>query len=317
LLLFLFTAALVLLVACGVDNSSSADDDQTGPFQFIVLSDTHVRLPGMPDDEVYDNQGNLDNLQEAIELINSNYEDADFIAVTGDLVGNLFSEDPNDYLTGADNPAETFSGMMDTLIPPFCVALGNHDYLKGFDSRLRQGIGTTDIEAIEAVWRKVLGVEPYHAFTHKGIKMIFLNSNRGPLRNEICEGSQIETFCTGSFDDEQLLWLEDRLNEEIPAILFLHHPPHTDNPNIGWTFFHSHRIDPEDPFYDLTWMYRHTILAIFVGHGHRWKQDTLHGSISVYETGAIGDYWSSADHIHVVEVDPGTGDVSAIRFDRL
>jgi 3',5'-cyclic AMP phosphodiesterase CpdA len=313
--LLLFTAALALLIACGRDNSSSTDDDQTGPFQFIVLSDTHVRLPGEPDDEVYANQCNLDNLQAAIERINSNYESVDFVAVTGDLVGNLYSEDVNDYLTGEENPAETFAQMMDTLIPPFYVALGNHDYQKGFDSECREGISTSDIEAIEAVWRKVLGIEPYYAFTHRGIKMIFLNSNRGPLRDEVCEGSRIEAFCTGSFDDEQLIWLEDRLNEGSPAILFVHHPPYSDNPNVGWTFYHSYRIDPEDYFYDLIYKYRDKILAIFVGHGHRWKEDTLHGIIPVFETGAIGDQFGRADDIRLVEVDPDTRALTTSRLD--
>lgn len=309
-------ATLLLLTGCGSSESSIDNDNQPGPFQIIVLSDTHVRIPGYPDDDVYDNQGNLDNLSEAVDLINAAYGDVDFVAVTGDLVGNLYSEDPDDYLTGQTNPAETFSRMMHVLIPPFYVALGNHDYQKGFDTDVNEGISTTDIESIEAVWRKVLGIDPYYAFSHKGINMIFLNSNRGPLRNETCEGSQVEAFCTGSFDEQQLTWLKDRLAEPMPAILFMHHPPHTDTAGTGWTFYHSYRIDRDDPFYDITEAYKETILAIFVGHGHRWKEDTLNGSIAVFETGSLGDRQGSADHIAWVEINPATRELTVSRLDR-
>lgn len=314
--MLLLIGTLATLAGCGTELSSSDGNGATNPFAFIVLSDIHVRLPGQPDDEIYDNQGNLDNLRGAIERINSDYWNADFVAVTGDLVGNLYSEDPEDYLNGSPNPAETFHQMMESLIPPSHVALGNHDYLKGFDSVTLEGIGTTDIAAIEAVWRKVLGIEPYYGFTHKGINMIFLNSNRGPLRDEICRGSTMETFCTGSFDAEQLAWFEEKLQEGLPAILFVHHPPHTDDAGTGWTFYHSFRIDPDDPFYPLTEQYKHTIVAIFVGHGHRWKEDTLHGTIQVFETGSLGDQLGRPDHIRVVEIDPTTLEMNLTRLDR-
>jgi 3',5'-cyclic AMP phosphodiesterase CpdA len=305
----------LFLVSCDTKKASSDNDDQPAPFQFIVLSDTHVRIPGNPDDAVYDNQGNLDNLTAAVDRINSAYGDVDFVAVTGDLVGNLFSEDPDDYLTGEINPAETFNQMMNNLIPPFYVTLGNHDYQNGFDVETREGISSGDILSIETVWRKVLGIEPYYAFSHKGINMIFLNSNRGPLRNDICEGAQVEAFCTGSFDVEQLIWLEERLAEDMPAVLFMHHPPHSDTASAGWTFFHSYRIDQADPFYEVTEAYKDNILAIFVGHGHRWEEDTLHGTIAVFETDAIGDRSSSAANIRIVDIDPATRQVTTYRND--
>lgn len=308
--------ALLLMLKVGLGCGSSTDkNSDTTPFRFIVLSDIHVRIPGNPDDEFYDNRMNLENIGQAVNIINSEYGSADFVAVIGDLVGCLFSEDLDEYLNGVSNPSEIFMEIMDGLVKPYYVALGNHDYQIGFDVTLGEGISTDNIGGIEAVWYKVLGIAPYYSFVHKGIHFIFLNSNRGPLRNQVCPGSLIERFCTGTFDEEQLSWLEKCLEKKEPAILFCHHPPITDSNKKLWALYSAYRIDPEDFFYDIVKQHTDTILAIFVGHGHFWQSDTLFGTIKVHETAALGDMLGKGDNISIVDIDPAARQVRVHRHE--
>lgn len=314
----LFSLKLVagLLVLAGCLACIPCDDntvDEQPPFKIIVLSDTHVRIPGNPDDAFYDNQENLDNLQAAVSTINDHYQTADFVAVTGDLVGCLFSEEPADYLQDASNPASRFKEIMDELYIPYHVTLGNHDYQTGFDTTTGGGISTTDIIRVEAIWDQVLSIPPYYSFVHNGVNFVFLNSNRGALREETCSHDQVEKFCTGSFGNEQLQWLAEVLERPEPAILFFHHPIITDSPNTLWAVFKSFLVDPEDDFYDVIAAQSEKIMAIFVGHGHFWQSDTLYGGIDVYETAAIGDMLGSADHISVVEINPEAFHVTVTR----
>ncbi|MDA3786934.1 MAG: metallophosphoesterase [Desulfobacula sp.] len=299
------------LAGCRLDDENS---NENTPFRIVVVSDVHVRIPGNPDDYFYYNQDNLDNIQQAVDLINEYYSDADFVAVTGDLVGCLFSEDQDDYLIGDDNPAERFKQMFDELIPPYKVAFGNHDYNIGFDPDIDEHITTLNIEAVESVWKKVLETEPYYSFVHKGIQMIFLNSNLGSARLEPCAGLQSEAGCKGSFDLAQMVWLEECLQRPEPAIIFCHHPPREDDPgNVSSLLFDAYGIDPGDMFYEIAEHYKHKILAMFVGHWHIWQDYTLFDTIEVHQTGPLGDSLGSEKNISIVEIDPALNSVKVTR----
>ena len=285
----------------------------TDGFFFVVLSDVHVRLPGNPDDSYYDNAGNIVNLQEAIETINSNYSNASFVIVTGDLVGCLFSEDPDDYGIGGDNPAERYKSIMDELDMPYYSVLGNHDYQKGFDTTEAEGITTSDIDAIESVWLKVLGINPYYSFLNEGVRFIALNSNRGDSRNILCPYSAIEAFCTGSFDDDQMDWFEDEMNMGDPAIIFFHHPIGTDNESTTWSpVGESFLVTETDRFYDIAANYNDIIEGIFVGHGHIRNEDTFSTLIPVNSTAPTGDNFGEADNINIVSVNTDTKEIEVI-----
>jgi len=282
------------------------------PFTFAVVSDTHLRLPGWPDDEDYDNQENLDNLNALVEVINNGVAEAKFVAVTGDLVGALFSDDPDDYGIGGENPAETFKAVMDNLIMPYEVVLGNHDYQAGYD-----GEGLTSISPllIEAVWEKVLGIQAYSSFVYRGHRFVFLNSVRGPAYWDVCIARQEELSCTGSFDEMQLWWLEQELLRPEPVFLFFHNPVYSDSWYTVWSAVgNSFKVVPDDAFYTLAETYADKIRAIFVGHGHLWAEDTLSGTIRVYETSSIGDGMGSPENINVVSVDPAAGTFTVTRY---
>jgi len=307
-----------ILAGCWLDDDNA---DENRPFKIVVVSDIHVRIPGNMDDNFYNNQENLDNAQHTIELVNEYYSDADFVTVTGDLVGCLFSEDPDDYLTGSENPAEKFKQLFDGLIPPYHVTFGNHDYYIGFDPDINEHITTSNIDAVESVWEKVLGTEPYYSIEHKGVQMIFLNSNRGSKRFEICQGYEIEAMCKGSFDPEQMAWLESCLKRSESAIIFCHHPPGKEGSNpITSPLLNSYSIDSDDKFYEIAEHYKDKLLAVFSGHLHlrhavfsgHWhlrEEYMLFDSIPVFVTGAVGDPLGSSENIYVVEVNSGSRSV--------
>ena len=283
---------LLVLTSCSISAPNRS-------FSFLIISDTHVRLPGYPDNDYYNNQLNIDNLESAVTRINLQYPHAAFVLVTGDLVGCLFSDDAADYLVGQENPAEEFKSIMDGLNIPYYVALGNHDYQKDYDPDTGEGIMTDNILNIEAVWKKVLGIEPYYSFVHEGVRFIVLNSNRGDASSVLCP------FCTGSFDDLQIEWLEKEMEKTEPCLLFFHHPLFTDNKTpYTWAVFPSFLVEEGDAFYLSAQTYKNKIKAIFVGHGHSWVSDTLYQTIPVYETGPIGDAAGSGENIHVITVDP-------------
>ena len=277
--------------------------DSIDLFSFIVISDTQLRLPGNPGDAVYNNEENLNNLSSLIDLINDEYYQSDFVVVTGDLVGCLYSDEVSDYNIGEKNPAETFKEMMDKLIIPYYVVLGNHDYQKNFDDNINEGIMTENISNMEDVWNKVLGIQPYYSIVHKGIRFIFLNSNRGAERFNTCPFCEKEAFCTGSFDNDQLDWLEMELNEPEPCLLFFHHPVKTDRRYIYFCL-NSYKVAEEDEFYDIAELYKHKIHGIFVGHGHVWAYDTFYDEIPVFETAATGDRNSNEKRGHIITVNP-------------
>lgn len=296
------------------EGEAEAEATPLEPFRFVIISDTHVRLPGNPDDADYDNQQNLDNLAAAVATINADYAAADFVAVTGDLAGALFSENVDDYGVGTENPAETFKEMMDQSTIPYYPVLGNHDYQKTYDPEMGEGISTGDILAIEAVWKKVLGIDPYYSVVHKGVRLLFLNANRGDLRNQVCTGCEVEAFCTGSFDEEQLTWLEGEFAQPEPVIIFLHHPLFTDDSKAFFSI-DTFLVAEDDPFYSLIEPEKDRILGIFAGHGHIFERDLLYGTIPVYETGSIGDSAGHPENIHVVDFDPEQVrlDISVVR----
>lgn len=298
------------------DADTASDEDllSSEKFSFVVITDTHVRLPGNPDDVKFSNAENLEKLELAVEKINEGAPDAAFVAVTGDLVGCLFSDDVEDYLTGQDNPAETFKEIMDNLLMPYYVVLGNHDY--EIDFKLGEGINAEDPAVPEAIWKKVLGIPPYHSLVYHRTRFLFLNSARGPARTKTCLGSIRESYCTGSFDEGQIEWLEQQLFEPEPSFLFFHHPVRTDNmlkaiwSAAGSTF----KVQKDDAFYDLAEDFKDDIQAIFVGHGHLWAHDTLHEEILVYETGSIADTMGNSNNIRIIEVDPSTQEFNVSRL---
>ncbi len=309
---YIMILLLPLLFACSQNNTEDEKDDIKCDFTFIIISDLQTRIPGFPDDPWYDSRGNIKNIEKTIKLINKSEKDSSFLVVTGDLVGCLFSENPDDYGIGILNPAEKMLSLMGELQLPWYPVLGNHDYQKGFDTVRGEGITTDNQEAIEAVWNKLLNIPPYYSEIYKGVNLIFLNSCRGDANILSCVSKEVERICTGSFDSEQLEWLASELEKEEPAILFCHHPPETDDPLVMWSFSSMFTIQDGDNFYDITYQYRNKIMGIFAGHGHLFQKDMLHEIIPVCETGSLGDKLAEPERYTKVYVDLVSGSLQFV-----
>ena len=304
--LLIIPLLLTVFVACNEGDS----EEPAQPFRFLVISDTHVRLPDNPDDVDYDNQGNIDNLNAAVSRINAEFADADFVAVTGDLVGALFSENAADYHNGQPNPAEAYKEIMDGLHMPYYSVLGNHDYQRSYDPDNGEGVSAETLEPIEAVWNSVLNIKPYYSMVHQKVRLIFLNPNRGDARTIPCAGCDNETTCTGSLDAQQAQWFAEEMDKDEPVIILMHHPVFSDRDDALFSILKSFFIQQDDPFYDILESHKDKVLGIFVGHGHIWERDTIFGSIPVYETGPIGDGNGNKDNIHIIDVDPLTPSIN-------
>jgi len=303
------TAALTALgfVSC-------VQSDIEHALTLVVISDTHARVPGFPDDAVYDNEGNLGNLQSLVNTVNWRVPDADAVVVSGDMVGCLFSDDPADYMCGKTNPAESFKTIMDGLSMPWYAVLGNHDYETNFNTTSYTGISATNVHNVENVWRRVLGIEPYYSTVRNGIKLIMLNSCRGGAVAGQCITGGTESMCAGVFQEDQLAWLEAELAGPEPCILFLHHPLVTDNTNTVWSAMgRAFQVAESDRFYDIVQAWKSKIGGIFVGHGHIRTHDKLFGTIPVYETGATGDYFGLTNQFYTVRLD-NEGYIYDIRY---
>lgn len=293
---------------------------KTSGFLFIVLSDTHVRIRGNPDQEAYDGPRNVANLRQTVALINDRYPTADFVIVTGDLVGCLFSSDPAEYGTGRDTPADRFKAVMDNLVMPYHVALGNHDYQIGFDAEAGEGITAPDwsIGDVEAVWQKLFNHPSYYAFDDEGVRFYILNSATGRLRRTPCPGCVREKMCLGSFSPEQTDWLSKDIEEGRPSFLFFHHPVYTDDTRAGdWALpGDEYMVHPSDPIYDILNAHSPDILGIFVGHGHFSMKGRIGRATEVFETPSTGDFFGAPAHMNVVNVLAGGGEIKVLTFDQ-
>ncbi|NMC64184.1 MAG: hypothetical protein GYA55_13550 [SAR324 cluster bacterium] len=285
-------------------------------FIFIVMSDTHIRIPGAPDNQYYDSRRNEFNLVTTISYINERFPTADFVVVTGDLVGTLYSTNLNHYGVGKDTPVDRFKSLMNKLSMPFFVALGNHDYLVGFDTNAGEAISAMDwqIPEMEAVWQKVLEIPPFYLIEHEGLHFYFLNSVTGSKRGLSCPYETRGRMCQGSFSSNQMEWLEQNLASGAKSFLFFHHPIRTPGTSpFDWTFYgDSYMVDQYDEFYSILSKHLSQILAIFVGHGHSPMKGNLENGSPVFETPSTGDLLGSANAMYVVNVFPDTGEISII-----
>ena len=276
----------------------------TAGFFFVVLSDVHVRIPGNADNLYYDNAQNINNLEQAVDEINRRFPGADFVMLTGDLVGTLFSADPADYAAGFDTPADRFKAIMDRLSMPYHAALGNHDYSVGFNAGNGDGISASDreIPQVEELWQKLLGRPSYYAFDHEGWRFYVLNSVTGKQRHLRCSADYQERMCTGSFSDVQMDWLEQDLPQREKAFLFFHHPLYTDDKEpADWALPGDlFLVQRDERIYAILESCAAEFLGIFVGHGHRAATGRIGPRIMVHETPALGDMLGYPDNMTLV-----------------
>lgn len=170
---------------------SGSDRKAGNCMNFIHLTDTHIRKR-YDADETGSVLGTLpdpaDNVRQI--LSGTDWDNIDFVAVTGDLVHEGTAED---YMWLKQVMAETVPAGTEVL-----YALGNHDHKKAF----YQGFFDTESDA-----------PYYYVRTLQGYRLIVLDS--------AVAGKE-----SGTIVPEELEWLKRELAapSEKGTILFLHHP---------------------------------------------------------------------------------------------
>ncbi|PKR89976.1 phosphodiesterase [Pleomorphomonas diazotrophica] len=152
--------------------------------KLIQVTDIHLRERGEP-------VCGLDpaaNLAATIADINRHHADADLVVFTGDL-----SDD------GSPASYRLFADLLESLIPPHRLLLGNHDDRTAFRAMFPDAPAEDDF--IQSVLDTDAG------------RLVFLDT--------LDEGAVGGLLC-----DRRLTWLDRRLSEASgPAIVFMHHPP--------------------------------------------------------------------------------------------
>ncbi len=238
-----------------------------GDFYAVIVSDTHVSRDG----------SKIERLKKLSGMINRDVlPEVHFVVNTGDVVSRIYGDYRENDPDSGDNRLRRAVTAFNQIQVPWYFAMGNHDYKIGPDRDSDTYFPRQEIEMIEVIWERETGFKPNYSFDHKGWRIIVLNSMRG-------------RYLHRHFDDEQMAWLENELQENKPAVLFFHHPIETDNFRI-WCYPSDLITEENEPeFYRLMEKYKHIVKGIFVGHGHRWVKDTLFDVINVYETNSFGD----------------------------
>ncbi len=264
ILRIVMTPAVYLFLIAGCE---SQNEYPTGDFYAVIVSDTHVSR----------DESKIERLDKLSNMINSDVlPNVEFVVNTGDVVSRVYGNYRPDTPDSSDNRLRRAVETFNRLQVPWYFTMGNHDYKIGPDRDSDTYFPKEEIEMMESIWKRETGFAPYYSFDHKGWQFIVLNSMRG-------------RYLHRQFDDQQMEWLENKLEVKRPTLLFLHHPIETDN-----LTFWAHPKDliteeTEPQFYQIIKKHKDRIKGIFVGHGHRWVEDKLFDKIKVYETNSFAD----------------------------
>lgn len=249
-------------------------------FNIVVLSDVHVSNDKSKDQRLLD----------FIDKINSEeIPNVKFVVVTGDFVSAVYTAN-KERIDGNSRLVKGIS-IMNNLKVPYYIALGNHDYKIDNDRDSDAYFPESEILEMEKLWKGVAGFDKYFVVEESGWNFIFLNSMRG-------------RYLHRAFDDEQMTWFENILNQEKSSVLFFHHPIETDNlPKIFSKGFKD-LITPENEpkFFELVNQYKNNIKGIFFGHVHIWAKDILYKTIPTYLTNSFGDQKGMPFHLLKIDL---------------
>ena len=261
----LIPASLIYMIFSGCQPSYSSYPE--GNFHIMVISDVHISR-----DETKDKR-----LQTLITSINDNrYSDIKALIITGDCVSKMYSEKKNGSHPESSNNLAKLETLLQPLEIPYFLIMGNHDYKIDSDKDSDAPFTIQEIDTMEFLWQKITGFKPYYSVTYNGWKFIMLNSMRG-------------RYLERAFDQAQIEWLAAELSTGQPVLLFFHHPIETDHFHFWGKWGDLITNEKEARFFTICQEYQNKIKGIFVGHGHRWLDDTLYEKIPVYETDSFGE----------------------------
>nr|WP_319389910.1 metallophosphoesterase [uncultured Cohaesibacter sp.] len=216
--------------------------------KFIHLTDCQVASYG----GALEGHGASARLRAAIDSINCDHHDADFVVITGDLT-----------LHGDDASYEAFARELRRLSVPSHLLIGNRDDVRTFRFHFPEA-QRCDCGYIQGSKRTPFGL------------CLFLDtSHPGSIGGRYCEARR--------------RWLEGVLREtDGPVMLFMHHLPFA----IDASGAKDRQASDEDAFWQLLEPYRQRIRHVFVGDALPVAADSWRGlavtSMRGYAHGALG-----------------------------
>ena len=192
--------------------------------KFIHLTDTHVIGEG----ELY-GQDPAARLRAAVDSINAEHGDADFVVLTGDMTN-----------WGDAAAYARFSREIKNLYMPVHLMVGNHD----------------DTAAFGAAFPKTPRDDT--GFVQSGFDTLF-------GRFLLLDTKDPETHA-GAYCPARQAWLDRELYQtDGPIVLFMHHPPF----KTGIAAMDRIMLQDAEAFYDVIAPHKARIRHLFFGHVHR------------------------------------------------
>jgi hypothetical protein len=267
----------------GFDELGSTDAPDTVDVPDAVVTPGKARFIQISDLHVYGDAANplTGPLQRAVGVLNGLAFDADFVSATGDYVDFL----PDGLVPG--DPS-TFTAAVDTLKGlrwPVRTVAGNHEYY-----RSEQLDPTHDKAARDDYLLAALGHPMDETFDIRGVRFVQMNTMQGDLW-------QSNQGLVASFTDDQLAWLRTALDDGLPTVLLMHHPPTSGaETSTGDSLCRAIEDHPG------------VVKAFFAGHLHGfWK-----GSACGVPYYLVGNTNPDKPFYFEVEVDAATGAVTIV-----
>ncbi len=287
---YILIAVVFLLTQVGC--ASYFVDKFEGDTFIAVISDVHIS----------NDKSKEDRLNRLVERINNgDNPKIERLIITGDCVSSVYA-DRNDGEAPNNNRLKKFVDCLEPLTVPYNPVMGNHDFKIDKERDSDAPFEKSEIEMMERIWTETTNLPSYYSVDQKDWKFIFLNSMRGKYQNK-------------SFDDEQLAWLADELDEDKHALLFFHHPVESDNFKVWCKAKDLITNEKEPEFFNILAKYKSNIKGIFVGHGHMWISDTLFDEIKIFETDSFGD--NEEITYAIIGLDNSRGDVPVIKCEEI
>lgn len=220
-------------------------------FHVGIIADTHIiddfyRGPEGNEEDTWSIFQTTKRLTAARTLLNGLQPRLDRVFLVGDFFHDYPSTDLDFYFTNTTR-IDHAKALIDGFAMPVHVGYGNHDYAVPKVSR----------ELSHELFRRKLGLQPYYAIDHRGIKFVHLNNFLGVTWEP---GHARYDKSVGSFGETQLTWLDAQLAERKPTFVFVHFPL---------------QVIADREVLDLglkTLLRKHeqTVQRVISGHWHRW-----------------------------------------------
>lgn len=277
------------------------EQEESKTFRFAVLGDTHIidQYYVGPEGSPLDTETIFkteERFKQARTLINSYTKyPIELAFIAGDFIHNLpeiEGYDKDDIQTYRDNYTryDIAKEIIDGFNMPVYPGFGNHDYR----------VGTISRELTNQIYKEKYGVDPYYKVDYKGWRFIHANNYLGETCNP---DSELYECKIGSFGEQQLEWMHDLLKDNMPTMIFLHHPL-TVTTNI--------EPDVEQGFHDLLKTYKDTIKLVIAGHIHMFMD---FGDTYGPHHWSVGSTRYDGNAFFIFEADGETGEYSIINRD--